>query len=186
MSASLGGIGNFDDLHPEYEIMDWRGRPYYADFAWRTPWRFVLLFEIKGFSKHVRDMDRAGYDNETNREVFLQGIGYRVISFSYDTIANKPDIGIMLLKLFISQFHPSETPAGIPNPIDKEIIRLAFALAGSIRPIDVSRSLRINYRTAKKALDNLTSNGWIRPLPKGQGERGVLYRLTDGAYKYLV
>lgn len=26
--------GNFDDLHPEYEVRDWRNRSYFADLAW--------------------------------------------------------------------------------------------------------------------------------------------------------
>ncbi|MBW5448445.1 hypothetical protein GE107_20585 [Cohnella sp. CFH 77786] len=25
--------GNFEHLHPEFEVLDWRGRPYFADFA---------------------------------------------------------------------------------------------------------------------------------------------------------
>lgn len=27
---------SLDNLHPEYEIADWRGRSYFADFAWLT------------------------------------------------------------------------------------------------------------------------------------------------------
>jgi len=27
-------FGNFDNLHPEYEITDLRGRPYFADFMY--------------------------------------------------------------------------------------------------------------------------------------------------------
>lgn len=26
--------GHFQGLHPEYEVKDWRGRAYYADFMW--------------------------------------------------------------------------------------------------------------------------------------------------------
>lgn len=25
--------GDFNDLHPEYEVLDWRGRSYFADYA---------------------------------------------------------------------------------------------------------------------------------------------------------
>ncbi len=49
--------GNFDGLHPEYEVIDWRGKSYFCDFAWLTP-HVKLLIEIKGFGPHVRDMDR--------------------------------------------------------------------------------------------------------------------------------
>lgn len=39
--------GGFEDLHPEYEVLDWRGRSYFADFAC-LPGFVKLLFEIKG------------------------------------------------------------------------------------------------------------------------------------------
>ncbi len=35
--------GSLDNLHPEYEIADWRGRPYFADFAW-----LMSRFEVSG------------------------------------------------------------------------------------------------------------------------------------------
>lgn len=27
-------VGDFQDLHPEYEVKDWRGRSYFVDFMW--------------------------------------------------------------------------------------------------------------------------------------------------------
>jgi len=177
---------SLDGLHPEYEIMDWRGRPYYADFAWRTPWGFIVLIEIKGYASHVRDLDRSGFDNETNREVFLQGIGYRLLSFSYDNVANKPDICVTLLRLFLSQFQASDQPVVRPTDLlEKEIIRLAYKLARPFRPIDVTHRLNINYRTAKNRIDGLVVKNYIHPIPKGKGKRSVLYMLTEDAYKSL-
>jgi len=29
-------LGHFGDLHPEYEVMDWRGRSYFVDFVWKV------------------------------------------------------------------------------------------------------------------------------------------------------
>src|SRR5690606_19843686 len=78
--------GSFDHLHPEYEVSDWRGRPYFADFCYKLG-RQKLLIEIKGYAPHVRDQDRRGFSMELNRETFLTGIGYTVISFSYDDVS---------------------------------------------------------------------------------------------------
>ncbi|WP_256710795.1 hypothetical protein [Paenibacillus sp. FSL A5-0031] len=39
--------GDFRNLHPEYEVMDWRGRSYFADFAWLSG-TVKLIIEIKG------------------------------------------------------------------------------------------------------------------------------------------
>lgn len=49
--------GNFENLHPEYEVLDWRGLSYFCDFVWWTE-AVKLVIEIKGFGPHVRDMDR--------------------------------------------------------------------------------------------------------------------------------
>ncbi|WP_438351203.1 hypothetical protein ACP8HI_11500 [Paenibacillus sp. FA6] len=64
-------LGNFDHLHPEFEILDWRGLSYFCDFVWLTQ-GVKLVIEIKGFGPHVRDMDRKKYCNELNRETFLK------------------------------------------------------------------------------------------------------------------
>ncbi|WP_379156766.1 hypothetical protein [Paenibacillus sp. sgz5001063] len=78
MSGGRLGV-TLQGLHPEYEVTDWRGRTYFADFAWMP--RYVkLLIEIKGYASHVRDMDRQKYCSELNRETFLFAMGYHVIS----------------------------------------------------------------------------------------------------------
>ncbi|MFD1953939.1 hypothetical protein ACFSL6_07020 [Paenibacillus thailandensis] len=56
-------FGNFDNLHLEYEVLDWRGYSYYADLAWLSG-EARILGEIKGFGPHVRDMDRKRYCDE--------------------------------------------------------------------------------------------------------------------------
>lgn len=101
--------GNFTNLHPEYEVQDWRGRSYFADFAW-LPGYVKLLFEIKGYATHVRDMDRHKYSNEVNRETFLHGMGYHVISFAYDDVEQQPDLCISLLRMILSQYLPDQAP----------------------------------------------------------------------------
>jgi hypothetical protein len=58
--------GHLDQLHPEYEILDWRGRSYFGDFAY-LPGELKFIWEIKGFDPHVQDMDRKRYCEELNR-----------------------------------------------------------------------------------------------------------------------
>lgn len=88
--------GQFNDLHPEFEVLDWRGLSYYCDFVWLTS-AVKLIVEIKGFGPHVRDMDRQKYCNELNRETFLSAIGFQVISFAYDDVAHRPELCTALL-----------------------------------------------------------------------------------------
>lgn len=39
-------MGHFNDLHPEYEVLDWRGWPYFVDYAWK-PGQVKFAFEVK-------------------------------------------------------------------------------------------------------------------------------------------
>ncbi|MFC3841647.1 hypothetical protein [Paenibacillus sp. GCM10012304] len=98
--------GSFKNLHPEYEALDWRGRSYFADFAW-LPGYVKLIFEIKGYASQVRDMDRQKYCNELNRETFLHAMDFHVISFAYDDIEQRPDLCITLLRMMLSKYQPS-------------------------------------------------------------------------------
>lgn len=109
--------GSFDGLHPEYEVRDWRGMSYFCDFIWIGP-GFLLIIEIKGFGPHVRDMDRQRYCNELNRETFLTGMGYQVVSFSYDDVAERPELCITLLRLLMSRYQTQTAPLGANKLIE--------------------------------------------------------------------
>jgi hypothetical protein len=170
--------GNFEHLHPEYEVMDWRGRSYFADFAYLLGDYMRLLIEIKSFGTHVRDMDRKRFCDECNRETFVQGVGYRVISFSYDDVSDRPELCITLLRLLLSRYQPQNGPTERQVVSENEIIRLAILLARPIKPIDVTQHLRINRRTAVHLLQSLCSKQ--RMVPLKSGNRVLRYELVKG------
>lgn len=175
---------NFDDLHPEYEVLDRRGQSYFCDFAWLT--RHVkLIIEIKGFGPHVRDMDRQKYCNELNRETFLSAMGFQVISFAYDDVTQRPEFCITLLRLMLSRYHPESSPASLESVTERELIRLACMLARPLRPIDVATHLSISHRTAVRALQSLCAKGWFAPLTGAEGKHVVRYELQRGAMQRL-
>lgn len=176
--------GDFQYLHPEYEVLDWRGRSYFADLAW-LPGYAKLIFEIKGFATHVRDMDRHKYCNELNRETFLYAMGYHVISFAYDDIEQRPDLCITLLRMVLSRHQPSSSPISRDTLAEKEIILLTLHLAKSIRPKDVEKHLCIDHKTAVSLLKRLCAKGWLLPSIRGKGERIVRYELAQNSLHYL-
>ncbi|MCD9023990.1 hypothetical protein [Cohnella silvisoli] len=176
--------GNFTYLHPEFEILDWRGRSYFADFCWKPPGPIKLLIEVKSYSHHVRDLDREGYCRELNRELFNQAMGYRVISFAYDDVEKRPDLCITLLRLYISTHFSSESSTNLHILAESEIIRLCFQLARDIRPIDISKHLRIDHRTAIKHLNVLCDKGWLNPIRGASGKRIIRYALSGGFGKW--
>ncbi|MBA9088711.1 hypothetical protein FHR92_005229 [Fontibacillus solani] len=89
-------FGNFDGLYPEYEVTDWRGRPYFIDFVWKSG-QVSFAFEVKGYGPHVQNTDRTRYRQELNRETFLQIAGYRVVAIPYDDLEQCPELTSSLL-----------------------------------------------------------------------------------------
>ncbi|MEW9702936.1 DUF559 domain-containing protein [Paenibacillus sp. SI8] len=176
--------GNFMDLHPEYEVLDWRGRSYFADYAW-LPGFVKLIIEIKGFAAHVRDMDRQKYCNELNRETFLHAMGFHVISFAYDDVEQRPDLCITLLRMVLSKYQPGQAPVSRALLAEKEIVRLAIALAKPIRPKDVEHHFEIDHRTAVLMLKKMCAKGLLLPSFRGNKERIVRYELARGVLDYL-
>lgn len=176
--------GHFEHLHPEYEVPDWRGRSYFADFAWITSF-IRLIIEIKGYAAHVRDMDRLKYSHELNRETFLTAMGYTVISFSYDDVEKRPDVCIALLRMVMSRFRSSASPVSRALPAEKELIRLAVRSVSPLRPKDVAEYYGIDLKTAIAMMRRLSDKGWLTPVTGERGKRVVRYELVRGAVDYL-
>lgn len=165
-------------------MLDWRGRSYFADYVF-DPGIRRLLIEIKGFGEHVTNMDRKKYCNELNREAFLAGMGFQVISFAYDDVAHRPDICIYLLRMVLSRFESVNKQVERIFFADQEIIRYAIFLARPIRPIDVAKYFSINHRTAIGHLKRLCRKGWLKPVHRGTGQRIFYYELTKQGFDGL-
>lgn len=165
-------FGHFDHLHPEYEVADWRGHPYFVDFAWiRGQCKFA--FEIKGYGPHVQHSDRTRYRRELNRETFLQMLGFRVVSIPYDDLEENPEISKFLVKSLLAPYITTES--GKYSLVEREILRFAMLAGQPIRPIDIVRELSINHRTAVKGLKQLCDKGKLRPIVRGASSRNTRY-----------
>lgn len=176
--------GNFDHLHPEYEVRDWRGRSYFADFAWITD--FVqLLIEIKGYKTHIEDMDREKFCQSLNREAFLVGAGYHIISFAYDDVKDRPDVCIHLLRMFMGRYQPEPDPTSIPLLAEREIVRLSLKRGMVLTMKEVSQHFQVDYRTARNWLTSLCNKGWMTPVYGPAGKRILRYELVAGMLRFF-
>ncbi|OGX68412.1 MAG: hypothetical protein A2189_00275 [Paenibacillus sp. RIFOXYA1_FULL_44_5] len=177
-------LGNFNDLHPEFEILDWRGQSYFSDFAWITG-AVRLIIEIKGFGPHVRDMDRQKYCSELNRETFLSAMGFQVISFAYDDVAQRPELCLTLLRIVLSRYQPTSSPVSLNSVAEREIIRLGYILARPLRPVDVETHLSINHRTAVRMLQSLCAKNCFSAVSGAEGKHIMRYELQREAMQRL-
>jgi DNA-binding MarR family transcriptional regulator len=168
---------NFDGLHPEYELVDWRGRSYFADFVYIPRHGQVkFVWEIKGYGVHVKELDRQGFASECKRELFLEGLGYRVVSFAYDDVKEQPELLIALLRLLLSLYEPAHLTDKLIF-VESEMIRLSLTLGGTIRPKDAVNLLGMTSRRAVGILQQLSGQGWFRPETGTEGRRTVRYVL---------
>ncbi|MEC0172099.1 hypothetical protein [Paenibacillus graminis] len=169
-------FGHMADLHPEYEVMDWRGRPYFVDFVWK-PGQVKFAFEIKGDGPHVQNTDRTRYRQELNRETYLQIAGYRVVAVPYDDLESAPELTISLLKSLLvpSLLKKAEGEGRLYTRLESDILWLAARWNGSIRPVDLVNELGVNPRTVKKLMNSLCEKGKFRPIPAPVSNRVCRY-----------
>ena len=175
---------NFDGLHPEFEVADWRGRSYFGDLAYLKG-HLKFIIEIKGYGPHVLDMIRQKYCDELNRELFLQCTGYRVISFAYDDVSKRPELCRDLLQMLLNRYLALEQPTNLSSIFENEVIRLALSQTKPLRPKRVSVHLGISHRNAIRILQSLCLKGWIRPIVTGDGLRIHHYELQRNTWEFI-
>lgn len=165
-------FGSLEDLHPEYEVTDWRGRPYFLDLVWMlADGRCKFAFEIKGFGPHVQQTDRIRYRQELNRETYLQVLGYKVVAIPYDDLAEQPELTISLLKMLLSPYLSSRKIDNEYSRLERDVLMLAHRSNKPLRPVDLVKELSINHRTAVQTLQSLTTKGKFKALQLGRSTR---------------
>ncbi|BFT75683.1 hypothetical protein PAENIP36_71250 [Paenibacillus sp. P36] len=176
-------FGNFDDLHPEYEIYDWNRKSQFLDFAFLPPHgRFGI--ECDGFQTHIKEKDREGFSYSLNRDTFLTGMGWKMIHFSFDDVKDRPEVCRMLLQLVVGPHLLRSAPPPSLSPDEKEVILLAIRLGRPIRPKDLITQCGLNFRTARKRLQNLAAKDILRPIGRVTVVRQ--YELQPDAWRHLL
>lgn len=175
-------FGNFDYLHPEYEVLDWNRKSKFIDHAFLPPLARVGL-EADGFSAHVQQMDRDKFSDSLNRDTFLTGMGWKMVHFSIDDIKDRAEVCCTLLQIVIGPYLISEKPQQPANAIEKEVLRLTCNLGRYIQPKDVIKHFELDFRTARKWLQSLVKKGWMNPIEIGGAIR--YYELKENFIKYL-
>jgi very-short-patch-repair endonuclease len=70
---------------------------YEVDFLWRQP---RLIVETDGFRHHG---SRAAFESDRARDAHLQGLGYRVLRFTYRQVSETPGAVVTSLRALLSE-----------------------------------------------------------------------------------
>lgn len=170
--------GHFSGLHPEYEVKDWRGRSYYADFMWMVrALRFV--FEIMDYGSH--GTDRTKYRLDLNRGLFLQGQGYVVYYIALDELRENPTFIVSALRSSLgAHLAASEEDRGAAERkrfcrIERELMHAAVRDARILRPGKTAREMELDAHTVIKYCRMLVKKGKFRALCQGESGRVTSY-----------
>ncbi|WP_410770647.1 hypothetical protein [Fontibacillus sp. BL9] len=172
-------FGNLKDLHPEYEVRDWRGKSFFRDFAY-LPGRVKWLIEIKEYGSYMRETGRRSFAEELNRELFLQALGFRVIKFAFDDVEHRPELCRYLLQMLISRYQAGQNLTERPLFAEMEVVRLALNSPHPIHPQQVALHFNIDCQAAVQMMQSLCSTGWLRPVRSGSDEDIPFYELIKG------
>lgn len=156
-------FGHFDSLHPEYEVVDFRGGSRYVDLAYlRAPYRIGI--EVDGFGPHVKDVTRRQYCDQWVRQMHLLNDRWIIARIGYDDVVERPRLWQQLFQQMIGcYFSGGGQPSGEADLFEREILRLAVRSGGEIRLADVKLLLSCEYRKARTLLRKLTEKNWLIP-----------------------
>jgi hypothetical protein len=165
-------FSQFDDLHPEYELVDFREGKRYLDFAYVHD-GLRLAIEIDGFNTHAAGVSRWQFSDNLVRQNHLVLDGWHVLRFSYDDVKDKPRMCIQMLQQFFGALlgHAKANEVSADEILEAEILKYARQLGRPVRPIDVARYLQIGEKRTKAILLRMLAN---QKLAKhGSGEQRI-------------
>ncbi|MCM3746968.1 hypothetical protein M3223_06325 [Paenibacillus pasadenensis] len=173
-------LGHFDGLHPEYEVLDWRGRSYFLDFMWTVGGKRFAI-EIMDYGSHGKD--RTKYRLDLNRILFLQSQQFEVILISLDEMKDNPSFIDAMLRNLLSPYLGTlaEQHVVAARPfckIERQLMQFAIRYNRVLRPSDAARELELHKQTVIKYCRILVQKNKLRPVPAGS--TGKIYH-----YEYI-
>lgn len=173
-------LGHFAGLHPEYEVSDWRRRPYYVDFMWIVGGHHIVI-EVMDYGSHGND--RSKYRMDINRALYLQSQGYDYIEVSLDELKANPAFVLTMMRSILSPYlHASLGQDGHIRhqytKTERQLMKWAILNKRMISPAKDAKHLEMHKQTIVKYCRGLVAKGKMREVPSGK--TGRVYR-----YEYL-
>lgn len=170
-------IGNFDYLHPEYEVSDFRDGVRYLDFAYiRPPFRINL--EIDGFGTHGGNIDRWKFADNLLRQNHLVLDGWKVIRLAYEYIEQKPRLCQQIIQQMMGRWFAEQQPRINLSAQERDVVRIAARLGRPVAVKDIRNHLQIGENFARRLLQRLMEAGIMKSVGGGS-QRIHFYGLVN-------
>ncbi|GIO95688.1 hypothetical protein J14TS5_07740 [Paenibacillus lautus] len=152
-SVWFPAIGNFNDLHPEWEVRDFSNGYRYLDLAY-MPGGARGGIEIQGYGPHARDLDVRRFKDLCRRHCLLALDGWTFLPIAYPSIVDEPKQCQQLILSFVGRFVASDVPASL-SWLEAEAVRFARRLLRPITPLELANHLRVSDRHTRRLLHKL-------------------------------
>jgi hypothetical protein len=176
-------FGNFDFLHPEYEITDFFQGQRFLDFVYiRGPIRIV--FEIDGYGPHLRDISRRQFCDQWVRQMHLTNDNWIVVRIGYDDVKERPRIWIGLLQQMMGRlFGNPEQQLTQMDYLEREVIRFAIREGRPIKLREVQAILQCGPKFARQIILSLVEKKWL--MNAGGGKERIHFWQLNADNKHL-
>lgn len=153
---------HFANLHPEYEIHDYKDGYRYLDFAYIQS-NFRIAIEIDGFGPHFRNITTWQFDDHCQRQNHLIIDGWYVLRITYNQLQERPRVCQQTIQQLLGRWLASSESLGKLTIFEREAVRLATRSLRPITPKDVCAQLGIGSDYAQRLLRGLAQKQWLQP-----------------------
>ncbi len=169
-------FGNFEYLHPEYEVLDYFNSRKYFDFAYiRGGLRIAI--EVDPFGTHYEKLDKRQYSDQWVRQMHQSIDGWLFVRMSLDDVNERPRLWQQLFQQLIGRIYGGSVQDYSLNAEERDIIRLALRLERPIKLSDVKALLNCGYQKARANLTSLEEKQRLIPVRSG-GQRTHAWELN--------
>lgn len=176
-------FGHFRQLHPEYEVTDFKDGYRYLDFAYLRS-GLKLAIEIDGYGPHLRGISRDRFSDQCRRQNDLILDGWKVLRFTYDDVCENPRYCQQTLQQFMGRWLGEADNLRQINYQERELLRQFLRAGRPLTPGDICQTMGVENKTARKWLRQLLEKRWIQPASGSVRIRS--YRLSLDAERLLL
>jgi len=173
-------FGNFDHLHAQYEVRDFKDGVRYVDFVYIKN-GIRLCIEIDPFGTHGHNLSRWNFDDNLDRQNDLVLDDWKVLRFSLDQIQEKPRKCQQKLQQGLGKWGAVRDPMLPSNPIDQAIVACMLRREEPLSPIEVSRELGWHRSTIARHMDKLSTNNRVL-IAKSGNSRITKYTINPARH----
>jgi hypothetical protein len=151
--SGFPAVGNFNHLHPEWEVRDFNNGYRYLDLAY-MPVGAKGGIEIQGYGSHARDLDTRRFKDLCKRHCLLTLDGWIFLPIAYLSIIDEPKQCQQLVLSFIGKFISTDVPNKL-SWLEAETLRFARRMLRPITPLELAEHLRVSDRHTRRILHTL-------------------------------